>query len=229
MHFRLLETGNAIPYSFACDPSASFQPGQAAQLTVVGNTVMATVSDGLSPVGIIDDLRTNAFTSTAWNESFIVPCDSIGTGPNNEAITLRDLTYPLDNSNILKNTFFSIVSCQLKEVNGVVIFPAGTPLNHSITGTTYDSIKNVVNYTYYIPNMPGDDSTASGRITVWFQRMMVETDQFETNQQYLVNANLYISRSGKFTTAKASPYHPPVGMVIGPPSPFNANLQLLWY
>jgi len=46
MHFRLLETGNAIPYSFACDPSASFQPGQAAQLTVVGNTVMATVSDG---------------------------------------------------------------------------------------------------------------------------------------------------------------------------------------
>ena len=50
---RLVQVGNALPASFICDPSAEFQPGQIAQLIVLGNQVMATVSNGTAPIGIL--------------------------------------------------------------------------------------------------------------------------------------------------------------------------------
>ena len=55
---RLVQVGNSLPASFICDPSAEFQPGQVAELTVIGNQVMATVSNGTAPIGIIDDIKT---------------------------------------------------------------------------------------------------------------------------------------------------------------------------
>src|SRR5690606_36122743 len=115
--------------------------------------------------------------------------------------------------------------------NGVIIFPEGTPLNFDLTGSGQPNAFRVVcSYMYYVPNIPGEDSTlGSNRVTVWFQKMIAETDQFETNQRYMPNAPLFVSESGLLTTRQPSPLHPGVAMVIAPPTSISSSLQFLWY
>lgn len=228
---KLVWYAKAIPASYICDPSVEFQPGMIAQLTTIGNQVMATVSNGMAPFGIIDEIRTKSFTSISWNEDIILPVDGV---PNSsgQLVLGRDEIALLKNSNIVKSSFVSTVRCILNEVNGVVTFLAGTPLNFDIDGDgTMDSIRAIVNYTYYMPNMPGDDSTiGSGRMTVWYERMIFQTDQFETNQAYPLNAPLFCSEKGLFTSRKPSPNHPAIAMVTAPPSNVGASmLEVLWY
>jgi hypothetical protein len=227
---RLIQPGNSLPISFICDPSAEFQPGQICELTVIGNQVMGTVSNGTAPIGVIDEIRTKAFTNISWNEVIIVPAVGVA-GPNNTLVTPIDVKAELKKPNILSNTFVSTVSVELNPVNGVITFVAGTQLNFDLTGTgTPNAIRTIVNYTYYVANIPGDDSVSgSGRMTVWFQRMFFQTDQYETNQIYPVRANLFVSETGFLTTRKPSASHPAVGMVTAPPTPMNVNLEVMWY
>jgi hypothetical protein len=226
---RLIQTGNSLPVSFICDPSAEFQPGQICELTVIGNQVMGTVSNGTAPIGIIDEIRTKAFTNVSWNEVVIVP--ATGVVSNNQLVTPIDVKAELKKPNIISNTFTSTVDVALNPVNGVITFVAGTPLNFDLTGSgTPNAIRTIVNYTYYVANIPGDDSTSgSGRITVWFQRMFFQTDQYETNQQYPVRANLFVSETGFLTTRKPSEFHPAVAMVTAPPTPMNPVIEAMWY
>jgi hypothetical protein len=227
---RLVQVGNSLPASFICDPSAEFQPGQIAELTVIGNQVMATVSNGTAPVGIIDDIKTRAFTNVSWNEVIIVPAVGVA-GPGGQLVTPVDIKAELKKPNVVKSSFNSTIDVVLNPVNGVITFLAGTPLNFDLTGTgSPNAIRTIVNYTYYVANIPGDDSTqGSGRVTVWFQRMFCQTDQYETNQQYPVRANLYVSETGYLTTRRPSNIHPAVAMVTAPPTPMNPSLELLWY
>ena len=227
---RLVQVGNNLPASFICDPSAEFQPGQVAELTVIGNQVMATVSNGTAPIGVIDDIKTKAFTNVSWNEVVIVPAvgvpDSGGT-----LVTPVDIKAELKKPNIVASSFNSTVNVYLNPINGVITFLAGTPLNFDLMGTGQpNAIRTIVNYTYQVANIPGDDSTqGSGRMTVWFNRMFFQTDQYETNQQYPVRANLFVSETGFLTTRKPSPNHPAVGMVTAPPTPMNSMLEILWF
>ncbi len=220
--------GNALPATFICDPSAQFQPGQIAELTVIGNQVMATVSNGTAPIGIIDDIKTKAFTNVSWNEVVIVP--AVGVMQSGQLVTPIDIKAELRKPNILPSSFTSTVSVYLNPVNGIVTFLAGTPLNFDLMGTgTPNAIRTIVNYTYQVANIPGDDSTAgSGRMTVWFSRIFAQTDQYETNQQYPVRANLFVSENGFLTTRKPSAIHPAVAMVTAPPTPSHSMLEILW-
>lgn len=226
---RLVQTGNALPASFICDPSAEFQPGMIAELTVLGNQVMATVSNGTAPVGVIDDIKTRAFTNVSWNEVVIVP--AVGVSSGGSLVTPVDIKAELKRPNIVGSSFNSTVNVVLNPVNGVITFLAGTPLNFDLTGSGQpNAIRTVVNYTYQVANIPGDDSTqGSGRVTVWFQRMFFQTDQFETNQTYPVRANLYVSEMGLLTTRRPSNLHPAVAMVTAPPSPLNSMIECLWF
>lgn len=227
---RLVQVGNTLPANFIVDPSAEFQPGQIAELTVIGNQVMATVSNGTAPLGIIDDIRVKAFTNISWNEVIIVPATGV-PGPGGTIITPIDIKAELKKANIIASSFTSTVNVALNAINGVVTFLAGTQLNFDLSGTgTPNAIRTIVNYTYYVPNIPGDDSTqGSGRITVWFNRMFFQTDQYETNQQYPVKANLYVSETGYLTTRRPSPIHPAVAMVTAPPTPMNPMIEALWF
>lgn len=227
---RLVQVGNTLPANFIVDPSAEFQPGQIAELTVIGNQVMATVSNGTAPIGVIDDIKTKAFTNVSWNEVVIVPAVGVA-GPNNTLVTPIDIKAELRKANIVSSSFNSTVDVVLNPNNGVVTFVAGTPLNFDLMGTgTPNAIRTIVNYTYYVANIPGDDSTAgSGRITVWFNRMFFQTDQYETNQQYPVRANLYVSETGFLTTRRPSSIHPAVGMVTAPPTPMTPMIEVLWF
>jgi hypothetical protein len=227
---RLVQVGNTLPANFIVDPSAEFQPGQIAELTVIGNQVMATVSNGTAPLGIIDDIRVKSFTNVSWNEVIIVPANGV-PGPGGTIITPIDIKAELKKANIVPASFTSTVNVVLNAINGVITFVAGTQLNFDLLGTgTPNAIRTIVNYTYYVPNIPGDDSTqGSGRITVWFNRMFFQTDMYETNQQYPVKANLYVSETGYLTTRRPSPIHPAVAMVTAPPTPMNVMLEALWF
>lgn len=227
---RLVQVGNALPVSFICDNSAEFQPGQIAELTVIGNQVMATVSNGTAPIGVIDDIKTKAFTNVSWNETVIIPAVGV-PGPSGALVTPVDIKAELRKPNIIPSSFNSTVNVVLNPINGIVTFVAGTPLNIDLSGTgSFNGIKAIVNYTYQVANIPGDDSTqGSGRMTVWFERMFFQTDQYESNQQYPVRANLYVSEVGFLTTRRPSPLHPAVGMVTAPPTPMNPMIEVLWF
>lgn len=227
---KLVHYGNALPTSMICDPSVEFQAGQVATVTVIGNQVMATVSDGTCPVGIIDDMRTKSFSRIAWNETLLEPISNPVVDTNGQLVTPVDIKLELKNPHITPSSFVSNVKVILNAVNGVITIPAGTPLNFDIDGdATYDAIRVIVNYTYQVPDIPGDDSTeGSGRITIWYERMFFETDQYESNVSYPVRANLFVSETGLFTTRRPSKYHPAIGIVISPPSITSPYLQALW-
>lgn len=199
-----------------------------AQLTVISNTVMATVSDGTAPIGVIDDIRTKAFAAPAWNETIIVPAQGVMSG--GQLVTPINIQTTLKNAYIDPKSFISTVDVQLLPTNGVITFLAGTPLNYDLGGTgTLNAIRTFCNYTYQVPNIPGDDSTlGSGRMTIWFSRGFLQTDQFETSQVYPVNANLYCNEHGLFTTRKPSPIHPAIALVTGPPQPQNPMIEILF-
>lgn len=225
-----MQSGNGLPVSFICDPSAEFQPGQVAELTVIGNQVMATVSNGTAPIGIIDDIKTKAFTNVSWNEVVIVPAMG-AVGPGGTLVTPVDIKMELRRPNIVPSSFNSTVNVVLNPINGIVTFVAGTALNFDLNGSgTPNAIRAVVNYTYQVANIPGDDSTqGSGRMTVWFERMFFQTDQYETNQQYPVRANLYVSEVGFLTTRRPSSIHPAIAMVTAPPTPMNPMIEAILY
>lgn len=228
---RIVHSGNGLPASFIVDPSAEFEPGMIAELTVIGNQVMATVSSGIAPIGIIDDMKIRAFTAVSWNEVIIVPVEDAVPGPGGVPITSHDIKAELKYPNIIANSFLSTVDVLLNPTNGIITFIKGTPLNFDLSGSGGpNALRTVVNYTYYVANVPGDDSTAgSGRVTVWYNRGFFQSDKYETNQLYPVRANLYVSESGLLTTRKPSSKHPAVAMVTAPPTSINTFLEFMWY
>lgn len=203
----------------------------AAQLNVMGNNVVCGVSDGTAPIGVIDDIKTNSFNAVSMDEIVTAgPIQGV-MGPNGIPVTPVDIKAELDHAGIVPGSFVSDpIDCHLNVVNGVVTFLAGTELNADIDGDGIaDSIMTTVSYTYQVPNVPGDDSTAgSGRVTVWFQRFIGQTDQYDTTQRYPINANLFINEEGKFTTKQPSEQHPGIAIVSGSPSSVFESLELIW-
>lgn len=202
-----------------------------AQLTLLGNQVVCGVSDGTAPIGIIDDIKKNAFSATEIDEVVIINAAPVATlGPNNILITSVDIKTELRNPNITGSSFVSRdVDVELIARNGVIIFLAGTELNFDADNDGIpDSIRTVVSYSYQVPNVPGDDSTlASGRVTVWFQRMIAASDQFETNRRYPVNAPLFVSETGKLTTRQIQDDYPAVAITTGPPTSIHGSIEFM--
>lgn len=226
---RFTQIGGALPMSFPVEPSATFIPGQIAQLTTNGNIIVCGVSDGTAPLGIIDDIKTNAFTSNSIDEVVIIPAASV-VNSFGRLVTPVDIKTELQNPNILERSFTSDIDVGLKARNGVITVLAGTELNFDNDGSgTPDSIRVVVSYTYQVPNVPGDDSTAgSGRVTVWVSRIIAQTDQFETNQRYPLNCPLYCSESGYLTSRQPTPNHAAIALCTAPPTAIHTTLEFLW-
>jgi hypothetical protein len=224
---RILQEGNSLPFSFIVDPNAEFQPGMIAQLNVMGNQIVCGVSDGTAPIGIIDDIKCTAFTAASVDEVIQVPAQ--GIVKNGILVTVSDIKTELENSNILPNSFLASIDVELIPRNGVIVIPAGTPLNVDLTGSGQpDGVRVVVNYTYQVPNVPGDDSTqGSHRVTVWFQRIMFETNQYETNVRYPLNCPLFVSEAGYLTSRQPTPNHAAIAICIAPPAAISGTLQAI--
>jgi hypothetical protein len=227
---RIVHTGTTLPASFILDPTAEFEPGMIAQLKILGNDIICGISDGTAPIGIIDDIRTKAFTKNQIDEIVEISVENTELNGNGQIVNSADSYGFLQFSNLLESSFTSTISVVLNSVNGVIIVPAGTPLNFdSDDDGIFDSFKIIVNYTYRIPNQPGDDSTVgSGRVTVHYSRGFYATDQFDTRQNYPLNGTLYVGLDGKLTTKQPTLNHPGVAVVTGPPSSTNSTLEFLW-
>jgi len=227
---RPIQIGQSLPLSYPVDVTATFQPGQIGQLKVMGNEIVCGVSDGIAPLGIIDDVNTSAFTSPVKNEVVIVPVVAISPD-GYQLVVATDTKQELRFPNIVRSSFVADVeNLSLNDVNGLITVHAGTPLNFDSDGDSIlDSVRIVVSYIYRIPNVPGDNTTiGSGRITIWFQRGIFETDQYDTTQRYIVNATLFVNEEGMLTTAQPSSSHPGVAIVTGPPTQINETLEFMW-
>lgn len=230
MSLKIVQVGNSLPVSYPVDPTAEFEPGMIAQLYLRGNNLVCGVSDGRSPFGIIDDFKTRAFTAPAIDEEVIVSVP-MAVQQDGRLVTSTNIKWELNNPNIIPSSFItSPVDVALFARNGMVEFPAGTPLNFDLDGDGIpDSIRTVVSYTYQIPNVSGDDSTiGSGHVTVWFQRGIFQSDLYETNQRYPVNSILFVSENGKLTTSRPNEDYPGVAMVTGPPTAAFSSLEFMW-
>ena len=83
MSLKLIQIGNTLPVSFPVDPTSEFQPGQVAQLKVIGNEIVCGVSDGTAPFGIIDEINTSAFTAPMPDEVVVIPAVGVHDGYGN--------------------------------------------------------------------------------------------------------------------------------------------------
>jgi hypothetical protein len=227
---RVIHTSGSLPISYPVDPTAEFEPGMFAQLKILGNNIIAGVSDGRAPFGIIDDVRTSAFTKAQVDEVVII---SVGAGnttqQNGVNVNASDSVGVLEFPHINRNSFTSTITVVLNDINGIITVPSGTPLNYDSDGDSInDSFKVVVGYMYRIATKPGDDSTiGSGRITIHYQRGIYATDQFDTIQIYSLNANLYVGLDGRLTSEQPSENHPAISYVTGPPSSLNGTLEFM--
>jgi len=215
--------------SLSVDPTAEFEAGMIAQLKLIGNDIVAGVSDGTAPLGLIDDVRTSAFTAAQVDEVVYVDAGATTTDDNGLLVNANTITGVLEFPSIIQDSFTSTISVILNTVNGIITIPAGTELNYDADDDGLnDSFKVVVNYIYRIASKPGDDSTiGSGRITIHYQRGIYATDQFDTTQIYPLNANLYVGLDGKVTSEQPTENHPGIAYVTGPPSAVNGTLEFM--
>lgn len=228
-----IQIGNSLAFSYPVDPSAVFEAGMIAELKIIGNDIVCGVSSGLAPVGIIDDVNTRAYSQPQVDEEVIFGPELIGPpvpGPGGQPVTATDNLAVLQNPSIIKNSFVSNYPVVINYRNGVAKVPAGSFLNYaSIVGGTLDSIRIIVSYLYQVPDLPGDNTTlGSGRITVWFQRAIWQTDQYDTTQGYPLNATLFCGLDGKLTTKQPTPNHPGIAIVTGPPTANSILLEFIW-
>lgn len=226
---KVIHTGNSMPMSLPVDPTAEFEPGMFAQLGLIGNDIVASVSDGTAPLGIIDDVRTTAFTKAQVDEIIIIDAQTSEIDDNGDRVSTVDVTGIMEFPHIIDNSFTSTISVVLNSVNGVITVPAGTELNYDADEDgTNDSFKIIVNYVYRVSAKPGDDTTiGSGRITLHYQRGIYATDQFDTTQIYPVNCTLYVGLDGKVTSAQPTESHPGVAVCTGPPSASIGTLEFM--
>lgn len=229
--FQITKTYGSLPDQYIVDPSAEFQPGMVAQLKAFGNQSVCGVSDGKAPLGIIDDIKTTSFTTTAINETAqsIVPPYLIQTISGVPYLN-ADFQVLLQNPHIVESSFISRdLDVQLIAKNGVIIFPEGTQLNVDLSGSgTPNGVRTIIDYAYQIANTPGDDTTrGSGKVTVWVTRIKGQTDQFDTRVRYPISAPLFVNVEGKLTTTRIADYPAPA-IVTGPPSGGSGFLEFLW-
>jgi len=217
---------NGLPVGvYPADPSVEFEAGMVCGLKQMGNDIFLTVSDGVSiqPYGIIDDVRSRAFSKPVVDEEIIVEAEGDEYGR-----TVRDEVALLSHPNIQAKSFASSVEVVLNTNNGAITIPKGTPLNYDNDGDgVLDSVRVICSYAYDISDFPGDDTTVgSGNMTAWITRGEYATDQYDTTVAYPLNGILYCGRDGRLTTRSNGPG---IGMITGPPSVNINELQFLWF
>jgi hypothetical protein len=72
----------------------------------------------------------------------------------------------------------------------------------------------------------GQDTTmVSGKVTIWHERIVLQTDQFERSEIYNCFDPLFASKNALFTTFPEREDDPCVGMVLSPPKSTSPVLE----
>lgn len=229
--FKIISAPAAIPDSWPVDPNATFQPGMLGQLYVMGNQVVMGVSNGSAPIAVLDDIKTIAFWAPAIDEIVLAEVPNAVPDGYGNYTTPYDVKMELINPNVMQSSFVSDpVDVVLNSRNGIVTFIAGTKLNSSSTDSGIpDSIRTRVSYTYQVPGIPGENTTiGSGRTSVWWSRMRFQTDQFDTSVRYPINALLYSTINGLWTTRQAESNFPAIGICVNSPTALSNPLEIMF-
>jgi len=199
-----------------------------AGLIEMGGDIFVSVSDGCNvpPIGIIDDVKTEAFSKPSMDERVFIAATGVSDGYGN-LISTVDVMGFLNSTNIIPSTFVSSMDVLLNPRNGVVQVPAGSILNQVDPGDPHKTGFEVfVSYAYQIPDLPGEDTTAgSGKVSVHIFRGIYSTDQFDPVVEYPLMAPLFCGRDGRVTT---EPNGPIVAIVTAPPSVLINEIEFMW-
>lgn len=228
---KVIHSGNAMPMSLPVDPTSEFQPGYFGELRVLGGDTVLSVSQGLSPLGIIDDVNVTAFTRPQVDEivQISVLPEQITIDSNGKRVNSVEVSGLLNNPHIIQSSFISDISVFLNYVNGVITVPISSELNADLDGDGInDGYKVVVNYIYRVANKPGDSSViSSGRCTVHYQRGIYATDQFDTGCVFALNCTLYVNLSGVLTSKQPTENHPGVAICTAIPNSVQSSIEFL--
>lgn len=226
---KVIQVGTQRPISYFVHPSDTFEPGMIGQMKMLGNDIVVGVSDGRAPLFILDDVRTTAFTQAVIDEPVDIEVPVVFDGYN--WVSTIQAIGELASSNIVADSFVAdYPGLILNPTNGTLRAPAGSIANFSTTGEeTPNAIRTFVRYAFKVPGIPGDDSVdGSGKVTLWFGRGIFQTDQFETDVPWSLNAALFVSSRGKLTTEQTDPSQPGVGVCLVPPTGHNSVLEFMW-
>ena len=237
---------NGLPHGFrAVDPTVEFQAGMLAGLTLLDGEVVWTVANGMDivPLGIIDDNKVTAFSTTVKEEKIIITkkfgeFDTIKPIVESDGKLLEPAIGKLAHGNIVASSFRSLPQVELNVVNGLITLPEGTELNYDLDEDgVNDSIQVIASYAYEIADVPGENTTlGSGKLTVWLLPGEYATDQYEPDVDYSVNDLLFCSPNGKLTTEQSiyqqgshRRFSPAVGIVTVPPSTLQSLMQFVFF
>lgn len=228
---KVIHSGNAMPLSMPVSSTAEFQPGYFGQLGVIGNDTAIFVSDGLCPIGIIDDTNVSSFTKPQIDEIIQIKLtpDQIIVDGNGKITNAVEVSGILENPHIIQSSFISDISVFLNYVNGIITIPVGTECNFDYDENGInDGYKVLVNYIYRIANKPGDSTVASsGRVTLHYQRGIYATDQYDTTCVFALNCTLYVNLSGVLTSTQPTSNHPAIALATGIPNSAMSTLEFL--
>lgn len=205
-----------------------FQAGMIAGLIEIAGDIFVSVSDGctIPPVGILDDVKTEAFSKNSLDEFLFVPASGVNDGHGN-LISSVDVMGFLKNTNIIPKSFVSTMDVLLNPVNGTVTIPAGSILNKiNANDPTKTGFEILLSYMFQIPDLPGEDTTAgSGKVSVHIFRGVFQTDQMDPVTEYPLMCPLYCGRDGRFTS---QPNGPIIAVCLAPPSVLINEIEVMW-
>lgn len=212
--------------SLPVDPAAVFEPGQIFGIVEINGEIFGTVSDGVTipPIGIVDDVRTSAFSGTVKDEVSVIAAPSTVT-PDGKMVSTHDVMGGLQETNIIANSFTCNFDVILDPKKGTFIIPAGTDLNYD-DGTTM-GFEIVCSYRYQIVGAPGLDSTiGTGQVAIHFKRGTFSTNMFDITAMYSPGCPLFVNGEGMLTSQETG--SPMVAIALQPSTAINGELVFMW-
>lgn len=220
---HIIERFNNCPNNYEVDENARFEPGQIGSLKIKNGKAIIDICDGINPLGIIDDIKSNKTRHVTWDEVVDIRPTTFTYDQSNKSMSLdQDFSIELKNRNIISSSFKSGVSCQLKPKEGIIVVPKGTVFNDT------SGINFLVRYCFNVSNKKNDDSTAgTKRCTIWYKNMIAQTNMFDTIVDYHKYSNLYVV-NGLLTSARWAAECKCIGKVLHLPTYDNPLLTFLF-
>ena len=238
---KIVELFGSVPESYLVDTASHFQPGHFASLKIKNGELVAGISDGLNPIGVLDDIRSNYIRKIVISELVTLICnpfDIMFSTKHSAFVTKCPIKIELKHNNIVENSFICYEEgFKLDAKAGLLLIQEGTVCNvttsnetsisHFVDKGTRNAFRLYCSYAYNVLSDRMDDSTKnSNRVTVWNKTIIAYTDMYDISQTYEKNVPLYVE-NGLLTSRKPTPHSKCIGMSLEEPTHDQPNLKFL--
>ena len=196
---KLVKIGGSEPGTISVDPNTTFQAGQIASYDANGAATLAT--SATNPVGVFKWDKTSSKYAVSAREAVTVVAYATAYNfdhANVSSVLVEDLagtdyTEGAGSDYTINTTNGTITTT----ASGTTSITAGETVYVTYTYEMTAADKEQAGVNFFNSN---DDTQGSNKITMLQGGWRVYTDQFETDQNYAMNAQLYVSANGKFTS-----------------------------